>query len=199
MKQHQGEYMGSILSAWLESMGAAAAVRRGRLADPLSKETMDAGLNNAVKDNDSQFPPEWRLSRSRPSAPERPTDRGRSSPPPLSGLRVVDLSTWIAGAYCTRLLADGGAEVVKVEAPDGDPLRRWSASGAAIAPGDDGALFNYLAATKQSLVVDPSADGSMASLHQLLATADAVVWSRGSSVAEHPAMDPRAVARRTRT
>ncbi len=115
-------------------------------------------------------------------------------PPPLSGLRVVDLSTWIAGAYGTRLLADGGAQVVKVEAPDGDAMRRWSASGAAIAPGDDGALFNYLAATKQSLVVDPSAERSMASLHQLLATADAIVWSRGSSVAEDPAMDPRALA-----
>ncbi len=63
---------------------------------------------------------------------------------PLSGLRVVDLSTWIGGAYCTKLLADGGAEVIKVEAPDGDPLRRWSASGAVIAPGDDGALFNFL-------------------------------------------------------
>ena len=61
---------------------------------------------------------------------------------PLTGLRVVDLSTWIAGAYCTKLLADGGAEVVKFEPPAGDPLRLWSASGAEILPDADGALLN---------------------------------------------------------
>ncbi|MEZ5143408.1 MAG: enoyl-CoA hydratase/isomerase family protein [Acidimicrobiales bacterium] len=64
MKQHQGEYMGSMLSAWLESMGGVLrADDDGRLAT-LSNETMDSGLNTAVKDNDSRYPPEWRLSRS---------------------------------------------------------------------------------------------------------------------------------------
>jgi len=63
MKQHQGEYMGSLLSAWLESMGGQLRDDVGRSAN-LSNETMDAGLNLAVKDNDSNFPPEWRLSRS---------------------------------------------------------------------------------------------------------------------------------------
>ena len=63
MKQQQGEYMGSLLSAWLESMGGQLRDDEGRSAN-LSKETMDAGLNTTVKDNDSQFPPEWRLSRS---------------------------------------------------------------------------------------------------------------------------------------
>ena len=94
---------------------------------------------------------------------------------PLTGLRVVDLSTWIAGAYCTKLLADGGAEVVKVEPPGGNPLRRWSASGAALAAGADGALFNYLSASKQSVVADGDA------LDALLAAADVAVWSRGSA------------------
>lgn len=103
--------------------------------------------------------------------------------PPLRGLRVVDLSTWIAGAYCTKLLADGGAQVINVEPPDGDPLRRWSASGATIAPGDDGALFNFLTASKESVVVD----GDLASVHTLLASSDAVVWSRGSM------FDPREI------
>jgi enoyl-CoA hydratase len=71
MKQHQGEYMGSLLSAWLESMGGQLREDDDGGRATLSKETMDAGLNVAVKDNDDQFPPEWRLSRSgrrRPAA-----------------------------------------------------------------------------------------------------------------------------------
>ena len=74
---------------------------------------------------------------------------------PLDGYTVIDLSVGIAGAYCTKLLADGGAEVIKVEPPEGDPLRRWSASGAEIKAGDDGALFSFLACSKHSVVVDP--------------------------------------------
>ncbi len=62
MKQHQGEYMGSLLSAWLESMGGMLRDDDDGKRATLSKETMDAGLNLAVKDNDSRFPPDWRLS-----------------------------------------------------------------------------------------------------------------------------------------
>jgi hypothetical protein len=64
MKQHQGEYMGSLLSAWLESMGGVLREDDDSRRATLSQDTMDAGLNLAVKDNDSKFPPEWRLSRS---------------------------------------------------------------------------------------------------------------------------------------
>ncbi|MBS1188402.1 MAG: L-carnitine dehydratase/bile acid-inducible protein [Rhodocyclaceae bacterium] len=45
---------------------------------------------------------------------------------PLAGVKVVELGTLIAGPFCSRILAEFGAEVVKVEAPDGgDPLRKW--------------------------------------------------------------------------
>jgi crotonobetainyl-CoA:carnitine CoA-transferase CaiB-like acyl-CoA transferase len=98
---------------------------------------------------------------------------------PLHGYTVVDLSTGIAGAYCTKLLADGGARVIKVESPQGDPLRRWSASGAAI--DGDGALFGFLAGGKHSVVAEA---GDAGLVNDLLAAADAVVWSRGSAVAE---------------
>ncbi|WP_260741680.1 CaiB/BaiF CoA-transferase family protein [Mycobacterium sp. SMC-2] len=118
--------------------------------------------------------------------------------PPLAGYTVVDLSTGIAGAYCTRLLADGGAEVVKVEPPQGDPLRSWSASGAAIPPGGDGALFSFLAGAKRSVVADPGVTDDVELVDRLLAAADAVVWSGGSNLAERVDFAPAAIHRRHR-
>ncbi|HEY1828172.1 MAG TPA: hypothetical protein VGF87_09130, partial [Acidimicrobiales bacterium] len=62
MKQHQGEYMGSILSSFLESLGGQ--VRPDGEDLMLGAETYSAGLGNAVKNNDANYPPEWRLSKS---------------------------------------------------------------------------------------------------------------------------------------
>ena len=69
----------------------------------------------------------------------------------LDGLRVVDFSTEISGPYATKLLADAGADVVKVESTSGDPLRSWTASGTELA-GFDGPLFEYLNAGKRSII-----------------------------------------------
>lgn len=110
---------------------------------------------------------------------------------PLDGFTVIDLSTGIAGAYCTKMLADGGAEVVKVEPPQGDPLRYWSASGAETA--GDGALFSFLSGGKRSVVTDPDRDTAL--VDRLLSGADAVIWSRGSALAEHPAFAPHQITR----
>jgi crotonobetainyl-CoA:carnitine CoA-transferase CaiB-like acyl-CoA transferase len=90
----------------------------------------------------------------------------------LRDLRVIDCSTGIAGGYCTKLLADAGADVVKLEPPEGDPLRRWSATGADLR-GADGALFQFLAAGKRSVVGRPQDTASQA----LFAGADLVVES----------------------
>jgi crotonobetainyl-CoA:carnitine CoA-transferase CaiB-like acyl-CoA transferase len=87
-------------------------------------------------------------------------------------VRVVDFSTEIAGPYCTKLLADAGVDVVKVEDAEGDPLRRWSASGANLG-GEDGALFRFLNAGKRSVLGHP-ADPEIA---DLIAGADLVVES----------------------
>ena len=114
---------------------------------------------------------------------------------PLAGYVVVDLSTGIAGAYCTKLLADGGATVVKVEPSGGDPLRRWSASGAQIPPDGDGALFEFLAGSKHSVVAEPDVDDGVEFVSALLAGADAVVWSRGSKIAEHRTFTPEEIHR----
>ena len=98
---------------------------------------------------------------------------------PLDGCLVVDLSSGIAGAYCTRLLADGGATVVKVEPPEGDALRRWTASGQRPPDGRDAPLFSYLAGGKQSVTLDPDNERSRADLGELLERAHVAVWSPG--------------------
>jgi crotonobetainyl-CoA:carnitine CoA-transferase CaiB-like acyl-CoA transferase len=66
----------------------------------------------------------------------------------------VDFSTGLAGPYCTRLLAAAGAEVLKVEGPGGDPMRRWAATGT-VPAGEDSAMFRLLNQGKQSFVGRP--------------------------------------------
>ena len=56
------------------------------------------------------------------------------APTPLLDLRVVEISDRIAGSYCGKLLVDAGADVVKVEPAAGDPLRRFTATGAVPPP-----------------------------------------------------------------
>jgi crotonobetainyl-CoA:carnitine CoA-transferase CaiB-like acyl-CoA transferase len=77
---------------------------------------------------------------------------------PLDGYVVIDLSTGISGAYCTKVLADGGADVIKVEDPAGDWLRGWTASGSPVAEADDAALFQFLTGSKRSVVADAAID-----------------------------------------
>lgn len=77
---------------------------------------------------------------------------------PLADLQVVDRSHGLAGAYAGKLLADAGATVWKIEAPEGDPGRSWSASGKSRDEAGDGVLFRYLHASKRSVVADPDTD-----------------------------------------
>jgi len=112
---------------------------------------------------------------------------------PLEQFLVVDFSTGIPGGYCTKMLADAGAEVVKLEPPEGDPLRRWSASGARIAGDDDGALFHFLGCSKRSVRIDPTSATDCEFAHGLISRADATVWSPGSRLAEHPGFSPSAL------
>lgn len=76
-------------------------------------------------------------------------------------------------------MSDGGAHVIKVEPPQGDPLRSWSASGS----GEGGALFSFLAGGKHSVIGDPAEPELV---EKLLAGADAVVWSRGAAEQHAP-------------
>lgn len=89
---------------------------------------------------------------------------------PLDDLRVVECASGIAGPLLGKLFVDGGAEVVKVEPPDGDELRRYS-SGGPLPDGEDGVVFRFLAAGKRSIV---GAVGD-ARIDALLAGADLLI------------------------
>jgi crotonobetainyl-CoA:carnitine CoA-transferase CaiB-like acyl-CoA transferase len=92
----------------------------------------------------------------------------------LAGIRVVDFSDQIAGPYCSKLFVDAGADVIKVESPEGDSLRRWSATGADLR-GEDSALFTFLNAGKQSVV----GAASDAQVEALVAAADLIIEAHG--------------------
>ncbi len=118
--------------------------------------------------------------------------------PGLDGLRVLDMSDDIAGAYCAKLLADAGAGVVKIESPEGHGLRRWSASGGVGSDGDDdGVLFRFLASSQENLVVAPALLGEE-EFDGLVATADVVITSTfGDRTSSHArAVDVSALADR---
>jgi CoA:oxalate CoA-transferase len=88
----------------------------------------------------------------------------------LDGLRVLDFSTTIAGPHCTRMLADVGAEVIKVEAADGEtmrirpPVRNGCSS-----------LFGQLNAGKKSIVLDLKTAEAVEVVHRLVRDADILV------------------------
>jgi len=98
---------------------------------------------------------------------------------PLAGLRVLDLTSEIAGAYATKLLVDAGARVIKVEPPEGDPLRRWSASHTEVPAGEDGALFRFLNGGKSSVAVDLASGAGRERVLGLARAADVLVESLG--------------------
>jgi crotonobetainyl-CoA:carnitine CoA-transferase CaiB-like acyl-CoA transferase len=95
---------------------------------------------------------------------------------PLDGTRVLDV-TGALGAYCTKLLAGLGADVVKVEPPGGDELRRRPPFRDGV-DGDDASLvFSYYHAGKRGITLDTQRRESVALLGELAATADVVVAS----------------------
>jgi crotonobetainyl-CoA:carnitine CoA-transferase CaiB-like acyl-CoA transferase len=90
----------------------------------------------------------------------------------LAGLRVVDLSRILAGPYCTQLLADYGAEVVKVESPNGDDSRSF---GPPFVRENLSAYYAGVNRGKRNIVLDLEKPGARGVLLRLLANADVVV------------------------
>jgi CoA:oxalate CoA-transferase len=89
---------------------------------------------------------------------------------PLSGLKVLDFTRVLSGPYCTALMADLGADVVKIESPNGDDYRH-------IGPFVDGesALFQNVNRAKRSIALDLKAARSIEIVRALVETADVVV------------------------
>jgi len=96
----------------------------------------------------------------------------------LSVLRVLDLSEGVAGAFCTKLLAGFGADVIKIERPGGgDPLRRHGPFVDDLPHGEKGALFLYLNTGKKSITLDIAQRSGALILRRLVEEAEVVVES----------------------
>lgn len=112
-----------------------------------------------------------------------------ATPGALHGLTIVEIAERPAGEYTAKLLADFGAEVIKVERPGGAPTR-------AMAPLRHGesALFHYLNANKKSVVLDLADAADRATLDRLLARANALVDDHGDDWVEARGLTPAAIA-----
>jgi len=99
---------------------------------------------------------------------------------PLAGVRVLDISRIVAGPMCAMVLADLGADVVKVEAPGGDEVRRWGPP----FRGDSATYFFAANRNKWSVVLDLKSHSGRAALAALAAPADVVVSNFTGKVAE---------------
>ncbi|OBK92148.1 acyl-CoA hydratase [Mycobacterium asiaticum] len=94
---------------------------------------------------------------------------------PLTGLRVVEIATEIAGPYCTKLLVDLGADVCKIEPAPGDPLRQWGPFPSGTPDPERSGLFEYLNAGKRGCTVDAALQSDAAAVREIIAGADMLV------------------------
>ena len=108
---------------------------------------------------------------------------GAAGARPFGALRVLDLTgglgPGISGGYASKLLTDVGAEVVKLEASEGDPLRRFTASGVELPEGEDAAFFRFLHASQRSVVADLESEAGREFALALAATSDLVLENFG--------------------
>lgn len=107
---------------------------------------------------------------------------------PLAGVRVVELGQYIAGPFASKLLADLGAEVIKIEAPEGDPMRRWEGTGG-YSP--QFAAYNR---NKQGVTLDLKSEAGLAELLTLITDADVLLDNFRPGVADRLGFGPAAAS-----
>ncbi|HEX7759172.1 MAG TPA: CoA transferase [Caulobacteraceae bacterium] len=110
---------------------------------------------------------------------------------PLAGVRVVDLTAVLMGPYCTQIMADMGADVIKVEPPSGDGTRYVSDGPS---PGMSGVFANTNRG-KRSVVLDLGREDDRAVLRSLIETADVFIHSMRAKAIARLGFDYSAVAR----
>src|ERR1700675_83402 len=93
---------------------------------------------------------------------------------PLAGITVVDLTSVVVGPLATQILADHGADVIKVESKSGDLVRVMQ--GKSVTPGI-GAKFLHLNRNKRSIVLDLKHPAGLEALKKLIARADVMIWN----------------------
>lgn len=108
---------------------------------------------------------------------------------PLEGVRVVELATFIAGPSCARYLADLGADVIKIEAPNGDPLRFTAVNeGRPFGDAED-TSFCMENTGKRCITLNTKTEAGMKVLHQLLAKADIFITNWRQSPLKRAGLD----------
>ena len=99
------------------------------------------------------------------------SDSAASNTKPLAGVRVIELGTLIAGPFCSRILAEFGADVIKIESPgEGDPLRKWRKM-----YGDTSLWWYVQSRNKRSVTVNLKHPEGVRIVRELVAKADIVV------------------------
>jgi crotonobetainyl-CoA:carnitine CoA-transferase CaiB-like acyl-CoA transferase len=114
---------------------------------------------------------------------------------PLAGLHVIELAHEISGPYAAKLLVDLGADVTKIEPPDGDPLRRWGPFPDGIVDPERCGLFEYLNAGKNGVSLDLSAPGDLAAARELIAPAHVLIEDFAPGTLEGWGLDVDALQR----
>src|SRR6201997_2099881 len=107
-------------------------------------------------------------------ASSKPINQGKGlakSPGALAGLKVIDLTRVLGGPYCTMILSDHGAEVIKIEPPQGDEVRDWGPP----FHEDDASYFIGVNRNKRSIGLDLSKPDGKAVLLRLLEDADVLI------------------------
>ncbi len=107
----------------------------------------------------------------------------------LEGIRVVELGQQVSAPYCSRLFADYGADVIKVESPDGDVARRWGPFPGDIPHREKSGFFHFLNTNKRGVTLDVSKDAGRELLIRLITEADVLIENNLPSAMREQGLD----------